>query len=439
MTAAIACSGISKAYRIYDSPGQLLRELLTFRRHIYHREFHALRNVCFEIQRGESVALLGENGSGKSTLLQIVAGILTPTSGDLQVNGRIAALLELGSGFNPEFTGRENVLLGASLLGTPGSEIEQVYRRAVEFADIGDFINQPVRTYSSGMAVRLSFAVAIHCKPEILLVDEALSVGDLGFRQQCLQRIDELRRSGVTLILVSHSAAEAKQFCERALWLDAGTLRQAGPSDRVVDEYLATMAEKDARYALRHRGAEKTGMTDDAPDPKAAPMFEIPESHRTGSGAGRITGLALLNDKQCPVSHMEAFRPVNLVVRIQAVRDLQEPVVGFIVRNHLGMTFSGSDTALEACDLPSLHAGDGISVSFRITPPEFYAANLSFSVYLNEGPGELCDLVENAMSIQMLSMGRPVYGYLHVPCGVEVYRNHAENRQNSELSAVDVA
>jgi hypothetical protein len=263
-------------------------------------------------------------------------------------------------------------------------------------------------------------------------------VGDLGFRQRCLQKIGELRRTGVTLILVSHSAAEAKQFCERAIWLEAGTLRQIGPSDRVVDEYLATMAEKDARYALRHREAEKSGISEDSGNQEAC-LLTIADSHRTGSGAGRITGLALLNDRQCPISHMEPFRAIHLTVRIQAIQDLSEPVVGFIVRNHLGITFSGTDTELEACDLPALRAGDSLSVSFRITPPEFYAANLSFSVYLNKGSGELCDLVENAMVVQMLSTGNPVYGYLHVPCGVEVHRNGATIGHNSELSAVDVA
>lgn len=403
-------------------------ELLTFRNRSYHRDFHALRNVSFEIQHGESVALLGENGSGKSTLLQIIAGILPVTGGRIEVNGRIAALLELGSGFNPEFTGRDNVLLGASLLGVPGSEIEAVYRRVVEFADIGDFIKQPVRTYSSGMAVRLAFAVAIHCRPEILLVDEALSVGDLAFRQRCFQKIAELRQSGVTLILVSHSAAEAKQFCERAIWLESGEVRQVGPSDRVVEEYLATMAEKDARYALRHNE------TDDREKPDPSLAFEIPESHQTESGKGRITGLALLDDRGHPVSHLEAFRPVTLTARIRANRDFSQPVVGFVVRNHLGFPFLGTDTKLEACDLPPMRAGESLIVSFRITPPEFYAANLAFSVYLSKGGGELCDLVENAIAAQMLRAGSLVYGYLHVPCAVEVHQNPGTNGQSREVN-----
>ena len=437
MKAAIACSGISKIYRIYDSPARLLLELLTFRRQSYHRDFHALTGVSFEIQRGESVALLGENGSGKSTLLQIVAGILQATEGQIQVNGRIAALLELGSGFNPEFTGRDNVLLGASLLGIPGSEIEEVYRRVIEFADIGDFISQPVRTYSSGMAVRLAFAVAIHCRPEILLVDEALSVGDLAFRLRCFQKIAELRQSGVTLVLVSHSAAEAKQFCERAIWLESGSLRQIGPSDRVVEEYLATMAEKDAQYAVRHH---ETG---DLEKTNQAPVFTVPngrrtENEETGSRAGTITGLALLDDKHCPVSHLEVFRPVHLTIRIRANRDLDHPVVGFLVRNHLGFALFGTDTNLETCDLAPMGAGESRIVSFRITPPELYAANLAFSVYFSNGSGEQCDAAENAMAVQMLGAGSVVYGYLHVPCEVEVHQNHGRTGQTMELSPVNV-
>lgn len=426
MTTAIECSGISKIYQIYDSPAKRLLELVTLRRLAYHRDFHALRDVSFEILGGESVALLGENGSGKSTLLQIIAGILTPTSGRLHVSGRVAALLELGSGFNPEFTGRDNVLLGASLLGISGAEIEGLYERIVEFAGIGDFIHQPVRTYSSGMAVRLAFSVAIHCQPEILLVDEALAVGDLAFRQQCLQKMEELRQNGVTLILVSHSAAEAKQFCERAIWLDAGTVRQIGPSDRVVEEYLGAMAEKDARYLVRHHQRGEGDISENPQSPQSDFLTPIAEGQRPGSGKGRITGLALVDDRQRPVNYMEAFGPINLVVAIHAIADLSEPVVGFTVRNHMGMTFFGTDTGLEGSDLLSMTAGDSFTVSFRITPPELYAANLSFSVYLNEGREPamaVCDLIECAFPVQMLSTGLPVYGYLHVRCETNVYLN----------------
>ena len=188
---------VSKGYSIYDTPGDRLTELVSGNRLKRHRDFWALRDVSFEIGRGETFCILGENGSGKSTLLQLVAGILQPTSGSVEVNGRISALLELGAGFNPEFTGRDNVYLNGAILGLATREVDSFYDSIVDFAEIGDFIHQPVKTYSSGMVVRLAFAVAIHVKPEILLVDEALSVGDIYFRQRCMRKVHELRSQGV--------------------------------------------------------------------------------------------------------------------------------------------------------------------------------------------------------------------------------------------------
>ncbi|MGC2661180.1 MAG: ABC transporter ATP-binding protein [Bryobacteraceae bacterium] len=434
---AIECSGISKLYRIYHSPSKLLLELLTFRRRTYHQDFHALRDVSFEIHQGESVALLGQNGSGKSTLLQIVAGILTPTAGDLRVDGRVAALLELGSGFNPDFTGRDNALLGISLLGIVGSEASTVYRQVIEFADIGEFVDQPVRIYSSGMAVRLAFAVAIHCKPEILLVDEALSVGDLAFRTRCFQKVAELRGRGVTLVLVSHSAAEAKQFCDRAIWLDQGALKQVGPAERVVDEYLAAMTERDARYAVRHHEVSDPVLACEVEE-SAGRFFSLPERAGASCAKGAITGLALLSDRGYPVSHMEALQPIHLKIRIQAKQDLKQPTVGFVIRNHMGMIFSGSDTDLELCTLPSLAGGECLMVSFRITPPELYRASLAISVFLSDGGNEMCDVVDNAFVVQMLSTGKVVYGQLHVPSEVKVHTHRHAVISRDETNAVDV-
>src|SRR5450755_1351466 len=227
--------GVSKSYSIYDSPGDRLKELITPRRYQFHRDFWALRDITFDIPAGETFCIVGENGSGKSTLLQIVAGILHPTMGDVVVRGRVAALLELGTGFNPEFSGRQNVYMNAAILGLSRKEIDAKFSHIEEFAEIGEFIDQPVKTYSSGMAVRLAFAVAIHVDPEILLVDEALAVGDIYFHQRCMRKVHELRDQGVTILFVTHAVGEVKSIGDRALWLEGGRMRDIGSTERVVN------------------------------------------------------------------------------------------------------------------------------------------------------------------------------------------------------------
>ncbi|MBY0373494.1 MAG: ABC transporter ATP-binding protein, partial [Bryobacteraceae bacterium] len=224
----ISFRSVAKSYAIYDSPGDRLKELLTFNRVNRHRDFWALREITFEVARGETFCIIGENGSGKSTLLQLIAGILQPTQGEVKVKGRVAALLELGSGFNPEFTGRDNVYLNAAILGLTQEEIDARYQQIIDFAEIGDFIHQPVKTYSSGMVVRLAFSVAIHVDPEILLVDEALAVGDIYFRQRCMRKVHELRSRGVTILFVSHAIGDVKAIGDRTMWLDQGSIRALG-------------------------------------------------------------------------------------------------------------------------------------------------------------------------------------------------------------------
>src|SRR6266446_1480551 len=259
--------GVSKSYPIYDSPGDRLKELITPKRYQFHRDFWALRDVSFDIQRGETFCIVGENGSGKSTLLQMVAGILHPTSGTVNISGRVSALLELGAGFNPEFSGRDNVYLNGSIMGLSTRQIDARYSEITGFAEIGDFINQPVKTYSSGMVVRLAFAVAINVDPEILLVDEALAVGDIYFRQRCMRKVHELRSQGVTVLFVSHDTGDVKAIADRVMWLEHGRLMDIGDPDRVISKYLAAMVEKDSTYLSLKKPADRpTGPAIHAPE-----------------------------------------------------------------------------------------------------------------------------------------------------------------------------
>lgn len=242
---AIKVENLSKCYHIYDQPRERLKQMILPRlqRAVgkqprqYFREFWALKDVSFEVEKGETVGIIGRNGSGKSTLLQIICGTLNPTSGSIQTSGRIAALLELGSGFNPEFTGRENVYLNAAVLGLTKEETDQRFDEIADFAEIGDFIEQPVKTYSSGMMVRLAFAVAINVEPQILVVDEALSVGDELFQRKCFSRIEAIRASGATILFVSHSGAQIIELCDQAILLDSGKKIFAGPPKEAVGLY----------------------------------------------------------------------------------------------------------------------------------------------------------------------------------------------------------
>ncbi|HEY3131893.1 MAG TPA: ABC transporter ATP-binding protein, partial [Acidobacteriota bacterium] len=245
--AVISLEHVSKKYPIYRNSSDKLLELLSLRTRSLHEEFWALKDINLAVEVGSTMGIIGANGSGKSTLLQLVAGILRPTEGVLRVQGKVAALLELGAGFNPNFTGRENVYMNASILGLQKAEVDECFAEIEDFASIGPFIDQPVKTYSSGMFMRLAFAVAINVDPEILLVDEALAVGDIVFQHRCMHRIDQLRRAGKTILFVSHDLQAVTRFCDRTVLLDQGALIEEGEPYAVVQKYLEIFFERERR------------------------------------------------------------------------------------------------------------------------------------------------------------------------------------------------
>lgn len=420
---AVEFQGVSKSYAIYDAPGDRLKELLSFNRLKRHRDFWALQDISFEVNRGETFCVVGENGSGKSTMLQMIAGILPATSGTLSVNGRVSALLELGAGFNPEFTGRDNVYLNGSILGLTTRQIDERYQDIETFAEIGDFIDQPVKTYSSGMVVRLAFAVAINVDPEILLVDEALAVGDIYFRQRCMRKVHELRARGVTILFVSHAVSDVKAIGDRALWLDHGRLREIGEPDRVISKYLAAMTQKDSSYLLAHAGKEETSLRS---GPARAPEIveTIPNiDHRFGDGRAEILGIAIFDERGRSLPMLEPNSQIVVRISVLAKENLALPVVGFMLRNQLGMDFSGTNTAREGHDLPRMHPGDIVTVDFHVDLPELYPASFSFSPAIADGPLSgytMCDWIDNAIALQMSRQTSEIYGYMHLPCRVEV-------------------
>ncbi|MCD7826538.1 MAG: ABC transporter ATP-binding protein [Clostridiaceae bacterium] len=237
MDTMIQIEHLRKMYYLYDKPIDRLKEVLHLGKKLYHREFYALKDISLSIKRGESVGIVGVNGSGKSTLLKLIAGVLNPTEGTVETYGKVAALLELGAGFNPEYTGRENIYLNGTMMGYSEAEMEQRVQPIIRFADIGDFIDQPVKTYSSGMFARLAFAVAINVSPDILIVDEALAVGDTRFQVKCINKMKELKERGTTILFVSHATEQIKRFCTRAIWIREGCVYEDGEASQVVDLY----------------------------------------------------------------------------------------------------------------------------------------------------------------------------------------------------------
>lgn len=418
----ISFEKVSKSYAIYDAPSDRLYELATLNRIKKHREFKALDQVSFHVAAGETFCIIGENGSGKSTMLQIIAGILQPTSGNARVSGRVAALLELGSGFNPDFTGRDNVFLNAAILGLTHEETKRRFQSIEEFAEIGDFLDQPVKTYSSGMAVRLAFSVAIHVDPEILLVDEALAVGDVYFRQRCLRKVHELRQRGVTILFVSHSMGDVKAIGDRVLWLDHGKVREVGTTELVVAKYLAEMTAKDSSFVelqAEHR-IDKSTSAGQAPEL----VTQIPNVDlRHGDGRAEILGIAILNEQGSPALMLEPN--TKCIVRISAKANewITSPNIGFMMRNHMGLDFAGSNTLREGHELPAMGPGDTVTVDFHLELPELYPSHFSFSPAIADGNlvnYKNCDWIENAVVLQMGHGENQVYGYLHLPCRVEI-------------------
>ncbi len=430
---AVEFQGVSKSYAVYESPGDRLKELVTLNRRRFHRDFWALKDLSFEVARGQTFCIIGENGSGKSTLLQCVAGILQPTTGTVTAHGRVSALLELGSGFNLEFTGRDNVYLNGAILGFTTAQIDRKYKDIEQFAEIGDFINRPVKTYSSGMVVRLAFAVAIHVDPEILLVDEALAVGDIYFRQRCMRKVHELRGRGITILFVSHAIGDVKAIGDRTLWLEEGRSKELGATDRVVAKYLAAMVEKDSAYLTLSRRPQAERRAGRVVAPEV--VEQIPNiDHRHGDGRAEVIGIAVMDAYGRRIHLLEPQSRIVVRISVRAKEEIPLPIVGFMLRNHLGMDFAGTNTARLGIDVPAMQAGDVHTVDFHVDLPELYPASFSFSPAIADGTlasYRMCDWIDNAITLQMGHGDAQIYGYMHLPCRAELNSRLAQGGEGA--------
>ncbi|MEO8838658.1 MAG: ABC transporter ATP-binding protein [Herbaspirillum sp.] len=428
----IAADSLGKKYDIYSRPADRLRQMLLPRTnrllgrggHNYFEEFWALRDVSFTIARGETVGIIGRNGSGKSTLLQMICGTLHPSEGKVETHGRIAALLELGAGFNPEFTGEENVFLSGLLYGIPEKELRKRFQSILDFADIGKFINQPVKTYSSGMYVRLAFSIAAHVDADVLVIDEALSVGDVVFTQKCMRFLRDFQSRG-TLIFVSHDTSAVTNLCSRALWLNQGHLVLDGTAKDVVESYLAAQHVAD-RAAIgetvsvhvappvsvrsfasdplsQNTAAAFSLVPEDVVDPRQevlngngrrnlVAIFEFQALHRDsdfGAGAARITDVRLEDESGRGRKLIEGGESVDLIVQVVAIRALDAPIIGFHVKDRLGQKLFGDNTYLTYCETP-LHVdvGTALSAHFRFRMPVLPNGDYSIDAAVATGTQE---------------------------------------------------
>jgi lipopolysaccharide transport system ATP-binding protein len=369
----VSARGLGKAYRIYDRPADRLKQMLFARFHReYGREFWALRDASLELHRGETLGILGRNGSGKSTLLQLLAGTLAPTTGEVETHGRVAALLELGSGFNPEFTGRENVFLNAAILGIPRAEMARRFDEVAAFADIGDFIDQPVKVYSSGMFVRLAFAVATAVEPDVLILDEALAVGDVFFRQKCYRRLDSLRERGVAIILVSHAATEVEQFCRRAIVLDHGGVIFAGPASEAVKRYYlleqggALMAEEVEDGELAEMdGGDNRDLDTLGSWPPASAFLNLDGRPRVEDGSATVRAVALTDAQGRPCGSFAQGAIGRFYFEVELLRPLEVPVGGVVIHDQRGTVVHGKNSLHFDCPVPGSVAA-GTRLRFRV-------------------------------------------------------------------------
>lgn len=359
---------LTKEYKLYNSEMDRLKEAFHPLKKSYHRPFYALKNVSFKIEKGEKVGIIGSNGAGKSTLLKILTEVLNQTSGEMEINGSVAALLELGAGFNPNYTGIENIKLNAALMGFTADELEEKTKKIIEFADIGEFINQPVKNYSSGMFVRLAFATQIFSEPDILIVDEALSVGDIRFQQKCYRAMDQLMKDK-TVILVTHDTGAVTRFCQRVIWLNHGEVMFDGDTVEGLkryQEYLINQSIEDNEggdlYVDKSKSMKASNIVGDVSTIPELTVFSKPK----GNGDAIITRAAILNENYEVIDVVEPHSNVKCVFVVEYKKHIERPILGFEVFDRLGNVIFSVNTEMINVQLPEAYGIVRYDLSLKI-------------------------------------------------------------------------
>ena len=393
---------VTKIYRLYDQPIDRLKEAVSFTHKNYHRDFYALNHINFQVGKGESVGIIGTNGSGKSTILKIITGVLTPTGGCVNINGIVCALLELGAGFNPDYTGIENVYMNGTMMGFTREQMDEKLQEILDFADIGDFVNQPVKSYSSGMFVRLAFAMYVAMDPEILIVDEALSVGDVFFQAKCYHRMDELRKNGTTILMVTHDLGSVMKYCDRVILINKGEKISEGHPGDMVDLYKKILAgrftEEDKNNLKRKEeaeaaeafidsqnfGVETVGtaaydetieklqenikVRDEETEEDGRLMQDElslnPHVQHYGDGRASIWDLGILDERGKVTNVIVKGEMFSIKEKIRFNADLTAPIFTFTIKDKRGADLTGTNTMIEGCDIKPVKAGDEYVCTF---------------------------------------------------------------------------
>ena len=356
---AINVDNVSKIYRLYNKPSDRLKEALGFSKKKLYQEHYALNNVSFEVRKGETVGIIGTNGSGKSTILKIITGVLNPTQGNVSIQGRISALLELGAGFNMEYTGIENIYLNGTMMGFSEEEINAKMDDILSFADIGDFVHQPVKTYSSGMFVRLAFAVAINIDPEILIVDEALSVGDVFFQVKCYHKFEEFKM-GKTILFVSHDLGSISKYCDRVILLNKGVKEAEGKPKEIVDLYKQLMAQNDAPTDV-----PKTVVENNQQGMWKQYLNNNPKFQDYGEKHGEIVDYAIIDETGKITSNIQKNTEFTIKMKVRFHKELQEPIFAFTIKDLQGTEVTGTNTMYEDIPVGPVKAGEERVIEFK--------------------------------------------------------------------------
>lgn len=359
---AISVKNLTKIYKLYDKPIDRLKETLSITKKKYHREHYALRDISFDVKEGESVGIIGTNGSGKSTILKIITGVLNQTSGELQVKGKISALLELGAGFNLEYTGMENIYLNGTMMGYTKEEIENKLDNIINFADIGEFINQPVKTYSSGMFVRLAFAVAINIDPEILIVDEALSVGDVFFQAKCYKKFQEFRDMGKTIIFVSHDLKSVSKYCDKVILLNKGIFIEEGNPKKVIDTYKKILVNQFDKEIKNEKEKEKNVESKVLWKSK---MNLNSNKLEYGNKDAEIIDFGILDENNIFTNTVNKNESFKIKMKVRFNKKIQEPIFAFTIKDIKGNEITGTNTMIEEVYFKNPERNDVVEVEFE--------------------------------------------------------------------------
>ena len=425
---AISVQGVSKIYKLYDKPIDRLKEAVSLTHKSYHRDFFALSDISFDVKKGETVGIIGTNGSGKSTILKIITGVLSPTTGTAEVSGNISALLELGAGFNSEYTGLENIYMNGTMMGFSREEMQRRMDDILRFADIGDFVNQPVKTYSSGMFVRLAFALAINVDPEILIVDEALSVGDVFFQAKCYRRMEEMMKNGTTILMVSHDMGSIIKYCDKVVLLNRGHFVAQGEAGKMVDLYKKILANQtdELAEALIEQKKEALGLPigEVHSDKSMKERMNLnPEVQEYGDGRASFEDFGTLDARGNVTNLLLKGEMFTIRERIRFHAPIEMPIFTYTLRDKKGTDITGTNTMFEGADIKPVKDGDVYTVSFRqkmnLQGGE-YLLSMSCTGYEN-GEHVVYHRLYNVLSLTVISNKNTV-GYYDMDSEVEAVR-----------------